>query len=218
MDEDAGQLPQDVICAPGSRPDPGLDAWRLTLEDGTQSEGRGLLPPLPLGIHRLEAAGRNCTLLCAPPHLPPPARCWGLIAPLYGISAAGIGSYDDLALLAQGMARHGAAFLGINPIHAGFPTLPQLFSPYTPSHRRRLNVIHLPGGAGSTGPRVNYAQDIPARMAALRAEYDGFPGDPAFDAWQADQGESLGRFALHQALSARLGAFWGDWPAGLAAP
>src|SRR5690606_18996135 len=72
LDQEAARLPQDVICAPGSRPDLGLDAWRLTLEDGTQAEGRGLLPHLPLGIHRLKAGGQHYTLLCAPPHLPAP--------------------------------------------------------------------------------------------------------------------------------------------------
>ncbi|WP_374327035.1 4-alpha-glucanotransferase [Paracoccus pantotrophus] len=218
LDDHAVRLPQDVICAAGARPDLALDDWQLTFEDGTEAEGNGPLPVLPLGIHRLRAGGRDYTLLAAPPRLPGPARCWGLAAPLYGISETGIGSYADLAVLAKGMGRQGAAFLGINPVHAGFPTEPQLSSPYTPSHRRRLNVIHLPGGLGTPGPRIDYARDIPARMAALRAGYDAFPGDPAFDAWQAAAGEGLQRFALHQALSARLGAFWGDWPATLASP
>jgi len=218
LDDHADRLPQDVICAAGARPDLSLGDWQLTFENGAEAEGDGPLPELPLGIHRLRVGGRDLTLLAAPPRLPRPARCWGLVAPLYGISETGIGSYADLAVLARGMAGQGAAFLGINPVHAGFPTVPRLFSPYTPSHRRRLNVIHLPGGAGTPGPRIDYARDIPARMAALRAEYDAFPGDPGFDAWQAGEGEGLQRFALHQALSARLGAFWGDWPAGLASP
>ncbi|WP_199257536.1 4-alpha-glucanotransferase [Paracoccus binzhouensis] len=218
LDDHADRLPQDVICAAGARPDLALGDWQLTFEDGTEAEGNGPLPGLPLGIHRLRAGGRDYTLLAAPPRLPGPARCWGLVAPLYGISETGIGSYADLAALARGMGETGADFLGINPVHAGFPTEPQLFSPYTPSHRRRLNVIHLPGGPGTPGPRIDYARDIPARMAALRAEYDAFPGDPGFDAWQAAEGEGLQRFALHQALSARLGAFWGDWPATLASP
>lgn len=213
-------LPIDVICAAGSAPD--LDfwdtPWQLTYEDGHEAEGQGPLPELPLGIHRLRAGTTHYTLLAAPPQLPEPARCWGLIAPLYGLSAQGIGSYDDLAVLAEGMGRQGAAFLGINPVHAGFPTLPDLFSPYTPSHRRRLNVMHLAGGAGSPGPLVDYARDIPARMAALGAEFDAFAGDPAFDAWEAAQGEPLQRFALHQALSGQYGPFWNDWPAGLQSP
>ncbi|KGJ03707.1 4-alpha-glucanotransferase [Paracoccus halophilus] len=213
-------LPIDVICEAG-RP-PALDMrdtpWQLTHEDGGTFEGQEALPELPLGIHRLHARGIDYTLLAAPPRLPEPARCWGLVAPLYGLSAQGIGSYDDLARLAAGMGGQGAAFLGLNPVHAGFPTRPDLFSPYTPSHRRRLNVIHLAAGAGSPGPLVDYARDIPARMAALRDEYGAFAADPAFDAWQAGQGESLQCFALHQALADRHGAFWSDWPSGLSAP
>ena len=214
------QLPREVICEAGCRPD--LDMWdtpwQMQCDDGTLLEGQGPLPELPLGIHRLSARGICYTLLAAPPRLPEPARCWGLVAPLYGLSAQGIGSYDDLGRLAAGMGGHGAAFLGINPVHAGFPTQPGLFSPYTPSHRRRLSVIHLEAGAGQPGPLVDYQRDIPARMAALRSEYDGFSGNTRFDIWQAGEGESLQRFALHQALSARHGAFWNDWPAELSAP
>lgn len=220
VDEVEAGLPIDVICEVGCAPD--LDfwdtPWQLTLEDGREVEGQGPLPALPLGIHRLQARGTLYTLLAAPPQLPEPARCWGLIAPLYGLSAQGIGSYDDLAVLAAGMGRQGAAFLGVNPVHAGFPTRPDLFSPYTPSHRRRLNVIHLAAGTGSPGSLVDYARDIPARMAALRAEFDAFAGNPAFDGWEAGQGEPLQHFALHQALSVHHGPFWNDWPAGLQSP
>lgn len=218
LEAHADALPQDLICEAGRGPDLAPADWQLTHEDGRQIEGRGALPELPLGIHHLRADGRDYSLLAAPPRLPEPARCWGLIAPLYGISASGIGSYDDLGLLAQGMAGQGAAFLGINPVHAGFPTVPGLFSPYTPSHRRRLNVIHLAADQGTPGPLVDYARDIPARMAALRGEYDAAGADPLFDRYLLAEGESLQRFALHQALSARHGAFWGDWPATLAAP
>lgn len=219
LDAHADLLPRDVICEAGRSPDLAPAQWQLTYEDGAQTEGAGPLPELPLGIHRLRADGQDYTLLAAPPALPEPARCWGLIAPLYGISARGIGSYDDLAALAQGMAGQGAGFLGINPVHAGFPTVPGLFSPYTPSHRRRLNVIHIAAGPGTPGELVDYARDIPVRMAALRVEHAATaPEDAGFLDWQDGQGESLQRFALHQALSAQHGAFWGDWPATLASP
>ena len=213
-------LPRDVIFEAGGRPDLDLwdTPWQLICDDGRQLEGQGPLLELPLGIHRLTARGICYTLLAAPARLPEPARCWGLIAPLYGLSARGIGSYDDLGRLAAGMGGQGAAFLGMNPVHAGFPTEPTLFSPYTPSHRRRLNVIHLAAGEGQPGPLVDYLQDIPARMAMLRAEYDAFTCNAAFDTWLAAEGESLQRFALHQALSARHGAFWDQWPAELSAP
>ncbi len=216
-------LPEDVVCETGRRPEIGLaddQDWELTFEDGTRLEGRGPhgLPELPLGVHRLESHGRRYTLLAAPASLPAPPRCWGLIGPLYGLSERGIGSYADLADLAAGMGRLGASFLGVNPVHAGFPVEPDLFSPYTPSHRRRLNVLHLPTSGGEIGPLVDYARDIPVRMAALRDDYAAFNGDPAFDDWRRAEGDSLARFALHQALSERHGAYWSHWPAALHAP
>ncbi|MBN9046075.1 MAG: 4-alpha-glucanotransferase [Rhizobiales bacterium] len=216
-------IPEDVISRAGERAALTFSAdteWRLTFEDGTTAEGRGSdsLPVLPLGIHRLQAGGRAFTLLAAPHRLSLPDRCWGLIAPLYGLSQKGIGSYDDLAALASGMGGHGASFIGINPVHAGFPVETGCFSPYTPSHRRRLNVLHLAGGEGAEGPLIDYARDIPGRRAALRTQYTAFDGDERFDAWRAAEGESLALFALHQALSERHGAYWCDWPAELHVP
>lgn len=219
-DHDDSALPRDVICIAGSVPDWVPDGpWHLTFEDGSDRRGSGPLPRLPLGIHRLvQENGARATLLAAPRRLPLPARDWGVIVPLYALSDRGIGSYDDLTTLARDLGTQGAGFLGLNPVHAGFPAAPGLFSPYTPSHRRRLNVLHLPGGAGSPGALVDYQTDVPARLAALRAEFDGFPDDPAFEAWQAAEGPSLRRFALHQALSFVHGPFWNDWPEDLQDP
>lgn len=213
-------LPRDVICVAGSAPDwtPG-GQWTLTFEDGAQTSGTGALPKLPLGIHRLvHSDGARATLLAAPKRLPLPARDWGVIAPLYALSDRGIGSYDDLTMLARDLGAQGAGFLGLNPVHAGFPAEPGLFSPYTPSHRRRLNAMHLPGGTGSMDPLVDYVSDIPQRMTALRAEFESFAGDPAFDDWVRSEGYSLQRFALHQALSFEHGAFWNSWPTDLQNP
>ena len=219
MGDTGTPLPQDVVLTAGKAPlwvPPGN--WSLRLEDGRESEGRGPLPALPMGYHRLTSAAGAHTLLTAPARLPLPARCWGVTAPLWGLSETGIGSYDDLTETLPGLATEGAAFFGLNPVHAGFPSDPSVYSPYTPSHRRRLNVMHLPGGMGSATPLVDYAADIPARMQALRREYGRFEGDPAFDAFCADEGESLRRFALHQALSDRHGPFWCDWPEALQDP
>ena len=221
----ARTLPRWVIVAPQAArnlaQDPG--DWVILCEDGTQIEGRGpVLPPLPLGLHILRSGGQECTVLAAPPHLPLPPRGWGVTAPLWGLRApdrAGFGDYDDLARTGVGLAQSGAAFLGINPIHAGFATRPDWASPYAPSHRRRLNPLHIATGDGaSTGPLVDYCAEIPAKRAALRAAYDRFPGDAGFDAFCAAEGEALTLFALHQALSDRHGALWTDWPAALQTP
>ena len=200
------------------------DEWVLTREDGHETEGRGpSLPPLPLGIHVLSTHRGATTLLCAPPRLPAPARAWGVTAPLWGLRGAGepgFGDFDDLKRTGEALSAAGAAFLGINPIHAGFATEAGWASPYSPSHRRRLNPLHVavPGRGASAGPLVDYHTEVPAKRTALRAAYDGFAVDAAFDAFLAAEGEDLTLFATHQALSARHGALWSEWPRHLQTP
>jgi 4-alpha-glucanotransferase len=218
-------LPHSVVTTPGTptrlATDPGC--WVIAFEDGREIEGRGpKLPPLPLGLHVLRTGRFETTLLAAPPHLPRPPRGWGVTAPLWGLrppERAGFGDYDDLRRTGVALAATGAEFLGINPIHAGFPTEADWASPYSPSHRRRLNPLHIATGAGEvTGPLVDYPIEIPAKRAALNAAYDRFTGDPEFDAFCAADGPALSLFAAHQALSERHGALWTEWPAHLQDP
>jgi 4-alpha-glucanotransferase len=213
-------LPLRGILSPGA-------AWTLTREDGETREGRGdTLPSLPLGLHQLRQGPWDCTLIVAPPRLPLPRRAWGMMVPLHGLRPAETGAladYEDLAVAAEAMGRLGASFLGLNPIHAGFFTAPEAFSPYTPSHRRRLSAFHLPDGQtpAPSGPLIDYGVEIPRRRAALEAAYRAFDaagGDPRFDAFRREEGVALRRFALHEALSDRLGPYWRDWPVTYRAP
>ena len=41
------------------------------------------------------------------------------------------------------IAARGGAFIGLNPIHALYPSLPENASPYSPSSRRWLNVMYI---------------------------------------------------------------------------
>ena len=118
------------------------------------------LPPLPLGYHRLyvaaghENAETDVFVVPASAYLPPAirdgGRAWGLTAQLYGLRSArnwGIGDYDDLAALAEIAGGRGAKLLGVNPLHALFPAVPQHASPYSPSTRLFLNPLYLDIGA-----------------------------------------------------------------------
>jgi 4-alpha-glucanotransferase len=201
--------------------DPG--AWVLTRESGEVQRGEGPLPPLPIGYHRIVHNDWTVHLLAAPDRLPEPPRCWGVTVPLFALwsgAQAGMGGYPMLGDLAEGLAPLGAGFVGINPIHAGFPEDPANFSPYAPSHRRRLNVLHVATGAGlpDTGALIDHAATIPAQMAALRTAWRAFPGDPAFDAFVAEGGAELRGFCLHQALSEVHGPYWGAWPEPFQSP
>ncbi|SDX85501.1 4-alpha-glucanotransferase [Citreimonas salinaria] len=228
-DEQAARVvPEWIVVTPDRTPKPGLpdDAeWHLTFEDGSTAEGQGdaALPKVPLGLHRLHSGGQDCTLIAAPPRLPDPERDWGLMLPLHALrppETGGLADYDDLRVAGEGLAAHGAGFLGLNPIHAGFLADPTNFSPYTPSHRRRLSVFHVSveDTPAPSGPLVDYATEIPARRAALRRAFDAFRaagGATDFDAFRSAEGGALERFALHQALSDLHGAYWTDWPEAL---
>lgn len=213
-------LPEWQVVEAGVPLDLTTARWELTLEDGGTMDGQGALGPLPLGIHVLTVAGHETLLLAAPPALPEPERGWGLTAPIWGLRGrerAGIGDFHDLRVAGEAAARHGAKFLGINPIHAGFPLNTDRPSPYSPSHRRRLNPVYMALGVGvSAGELVDYEAEIPAKFTYLRASYAEFlrdGGSTAFRAYKAEEGEMLRHFAAHQALSARHGPYWTDWPA-----
>ncbi|HET6656206.1 MAG TPA: 4-alpha-glucanotransferase, partial [Gammaproteobacteria bacterium] len=73
-------------------------------------------------------------------------RRWGIQVQLYGLRSAhnwGIGDFTDLAELVAGAAELGAAAIGLNPLHALFPTRPGHISPYSPSSRLFLNPLYL---------------------------------------------------------------------------
>ncbi|SFJ07237.1 4-alpha-glucanotransferase [Celeribacter neptunius] len=221
-----GHLPWDIVFEAGTAPwlDIGDSAWVLTREDGTVIEGQGAgsLPELPLGIHRLVAElpdrQQRITLLAAPVTIPLPKRGWGMTAPLYALSKAGIGAYGDLLPLVKSLGAKGGGFLGMNPVHAGFPADPGMFSPYSPSHRRRLNILHLDTRTGRTGPLVDHRHEAPLRLAALRKEFDAHAFAPAFLDYLQAEGRSLETFALHQALSDIHGPSWSTWPEELQHP
>ena len=228
-EEAARTLPHWLILAPGTPhsealASPGGDI-RLIREDGSEEHlpaGSAVtLPPLPVGIHVLTVDGRETTLLVAPPQIPLPERNWGVTLPLYGLRSTaegGLGDYSDLATAVDALAAAGASFVGINPVHAGFSADLNAYSPYSPSHRRRLSVNHIALGADrprTSGPLIDYADILVAHQKAREEQFAAFEaagGDAGFDAWVAAEGASLERFATHQALSEVHGAYWLDWP------
>ncbi len=112
---------------------------------------------LPLGYHKLtvrigDREPTTSTLICAPARCYEPQeltqgrRLWGIVAQLYTLRSEtnwGHGDFADLRLLVQHAARHGAAFVGLNPLHALFPSDPQQCSPYSASSRLALNVMYI---------------------------------------------------------------------------
>lgn len=71
---------------------------------------------------------------------------WGTAIQLYALTSHrnwGIGDFTDLQAVIRYLAEKGADFVGLNPIHALYPAMPDNASPYSPSSRRWLNIIYI---------------------------------------------------------------------------
>jgi 4-alpha-glucanotransferase len=232
-----GPRPAPVLTVRLDRPTSGLPPGQLTLEDGaTIRVGRSLPAGLPIGYHRLEPEdGAPLAFIASPGRCPLPDPAWGFAAQLYATRSRdswGLGDFADLARLGQWSRGLGAGFVLVNPLHACSPTFPQQPSPYFPGSRCFLNPLYLavgevPGAAGrpdlhhlaEAGGTLNQRRLIDRdqvwalKSEALEAIYRDFPGDAAFDAYLAERGEILQRFATFNALSEQHGGRWRSWPA-----
>lgn len=113
--------------------------------------------PLPLGYHKLVLQLADDqdqfiqSLIITPDRCFQPAQFvqqkqWGVSVQLYAVKSDsnwGIGDFADLTRLVKYLAAQGADFVGLNPIHALYPAMPESASPYSPSSRRWLNIIYL---------------------------------------------------------------------------
>ncbi len=114
---------------------------------------------LPLGYHRFELLHENTGEACAAMRLiVVPTTChqsqamvsdhraWGLAVQLYALRSSrnwGMGEFSDLLTLVERCAELGADAIGLNPLHALFPSHPEHSGPYGPSSRLFLNVFYL---------------------------------------------------------------------------
>lgn len=111
---------------------------------------------LPLGYHQLSLSHANAQynqqLIITP------QRCFqlhdkavlhktfGPAIQLYAVKSArnwGIGDFADLQQMIAPLAAQGADFIGLNPLHALYPELPQDCSPYSPNSRLWLNSQYV---------------------------------------------------------------------------
>src|SRR6478672_4392991 len=114
----------------------------LTLErGGTWRPGS----ELPLGYHTLGFGDDTQTLIVVPPRcMAPVRRSMGIIANLYSVRSDtnwGIGDITDLATIAEWSGEKGAAFVGVNPLHA-LRNRGHDISPYSPVSRLYRNPIY----------------------------------------------------------------------------
>lgn len=229
--------------------------------EGTSSTATGVivsLKALPLGYHdvkvRASCAGDDRTgsqqLIIVPP------SCWlprgtlsgsgklGVTANLYSVRSErnwGCGDLSDLAQLARWAARHGGAFVGVNPLHAIRPTVEEC-SPYSPVSRLFRNWLYLdpaqtPEARGLridvegldrlvAAAEIDYEGVAEAKLDVLRELYKIFrerheagrtARGRAFVRYVAEHGRALDDFAIFSALdvhfgSASRGGGWQSWP------
>ncbi|AGH43966.1 4-alpha-glucanotransferase [Paraglaciecola psychrophila 170] len=96
-----------------------------------------------LGSMRLIIAPSSCF---KPETLTQGQKVWGLSVQLYCLRSEhnwGVGDFSDLSFLVEMLAKQGAQFVGLNPIHALYPANANACSPYGPSSRRWLNFIYI---------------------------------------------------------------------------
>ncbi len=184
---------------------------------------------------------------CAMPQSILDQPCWGIACQLYSLRSdrnLGIGDFEDLATLTGLAAAAGAAFVGVNPLHALFLADPGRFSPYSPSSRRFLNPLYIAIDQLDGGPQAIEAlrAESPESLLQLDGELVDYPAvgkvkrdllrrifathgiqalaGPDFQTFCVEGGDGLSGYALFEALSehqveAGSWAGWHAWPAAL---
>lgn len=217
--------------------------FRITMEHGHAFDGWAeavdehhvLLPGLnEPGYHRLEFADSVQTLAVAPPRAytledaAQGGKLWGLAVQLYSLRRygdGGIGDFAALADFAMHAARQGADALAISPVHALFSAKPESFSPYAPSNRAALNVLHIAEPTDIEGDSlIDWPRAGAARLAALRRAFEHFHDQAALTAFREETGDRILRHALFEAIQASLvpgdefAKDWRNWPEELRDP
>lgn len=232
------RVPAPLIATPGRfHPDLFGD---LTYDDGRTVRASGIVDVA--GYHHLTSGdGLRRLVIAAPEYLPQPTRQWGWAVQLYAARTRdswGIGDFRDLATIARRAARAGAGSILISPVNAAAPTTHQTDSPYSPTSREWLNLLHVAPGAVPGAERVDLADLVAAgralnadrridrdavwalKLAALERVFAAVSADlPAeFAVFAAAGGSSLRSFATFSAIAEVHGMPWWSWPEELKLP
>ncbi|RYV52978.1 4-alpha-glucanotransferase [Pengzhenrongella frigida] len=222
-----------LVCVPGQPCDDLVGDLRdLT---GITLEGPDGIAPAPGYYHLFTPDGRRRLVISAPDQLPQPARGWGWAVQLYAARSRaswGIGDFGDLTTITRAARDSGASTVLISPVHAAAPVPEQQSSPYSPTSRQWLQLLHIavgdaPGAAevdlsdlAHAGRALNTVRKIDRdtvwvlkRTALERiwaATRDHLPAE--HDAWVAERGQDLTRFATWCVLAENYGTSnWQEW-------
>ena len=135
---------QDHLWGPGFR-----SRLELPLPSGLQPGYYELNLEVKAG-DRVERGGTRLIMAPIRAYLPPALtqgeRFWGLNLPLYALKSErnwGMGDFTDLREVIDWAGDLGAAFVGVNPLHARFPGEKPNPSPYSPSTRIFRDILYL---------------------------------------------------------------------------
>lgn len=210
------------------------------------------LPALRLGYHQLrilEVKTPEVTKLAEARFVVCPQRTKsvtkrlaGFGLNLYGVRSVrnwGCGDFTDLHSIIQVLAPAGAAFIGLNPLHAIANRQPYNTSPYLPECAFYRNFIYLDvervGGAEKTKALLNdaqckeinnlrasefveYERIAQLKLAVLTEIFADFQGSPQFEAFIAEEGRPLEDYAVYCALYEHMRELypaiwlWTEWP------
>ena len=226
----------------------GAGRVRIRLEDGTTIDSvlaDGALPAIDTpGYHTLELPDRDVVLAVAPPRCLGAGdlaaergrRLWGLAVQLYALRHPGDGGIGDFTALAQfvrAAAAHGADAVAISPVHAQFSADLHRFSPYSPSSRVLLNIMHVDAGAPDDPTDrvqaeglIDWPEASRRKLARLRLLWRNAGPKTLrdFAAFRAARGDMLEAHARFEALHAHMLAdhprawHWRDWPEDYRSP
>jgi len=167
-------------------------------------------------------------------------RLWAIAVQLYALRSRrnwGHGDFTDLSQLIAIAAAHGAAAIGLNPLHALFMDRAEQASPYAPNSRLHLNPLYIdveaieefPGvaAAGLQGEiaalrasdMIDYPGVARAKLAALKLAHERFRAGASaqrradFLAFREQEGDTLLRFACFEILRRQYAPRpWPEWP------
>lgn len=128
---------QGVSCCDGGQLPLGYHHFKLTITDG---------------VVKHESIDQLLILTPLKCYVPAPMqqgkKLWGASVQLYTLRSRnnwGVGDFNDLKQVLKIVHDRGGEFVGLNPLHAGYPANPDpdMVSPYSPSSRRWLNIIYI---------------------------------------------------------------------------
>lgn len=226
-----------------------VEAVEITLDGGGRlvaqpSIGRAGVTVLPAfsepGYHCVHTPDGDVIVAVAPTRcvtfgdLREGASGWGLAAQIYSLRSegdGGIGTFAGVSSLGRAAAARGADVLAISPVHALYGSLPEQFSPYSPSTRLFYNPLHAdPSGvlpeeliaqvvsdgelAGEMArlaalPQVDWLQASALRWRLLRGLFEAVrggareaPARRAFETFAENASPLLRDHAIFEALHA----------------